>query len=296
MRYLIALFIILPGLLTAAPASAAVNIFACEPEWGALAEEIGAELVSVSVATSAKQNVHFLRAKPSLLAKMRKADLVFCNGASLEIGWLPLLQQKAAKPDTVFLYAAHHVEMRDIPVTIDRSMGDVHPEGNPHIITDPRNLLNIAKALTDTLSMIDKTNGAIYQANLSRFQNRWHSLIKQWETQGQDLKNMNVVVYHTSWSYLLNWLGINAIASLEPKPGIPPNTAHLETILQTVKKQKTRAILTAPFENQKAAKWLSEQTGIPVIPLPYTVGGNDNADSLKALFDETIALLREAML
>lgn len=291
MKKLLLLNIMVLGLLYATPASAKVDIFACEPEWGALAEEIGSDHVNVYTASNAKQNVHFLSAKPSLLAAMRKADLVFCNGASLEIGWLPILERKAAGPSTVFLYAADQVTKLDVPGIVDRSMGDVHPDGNPHVSTDPHNILINAKALTETLITVDPSNTISYRANLSRFQTKWHELIIKWEQQGQKLRGMNVVVYHTSWAYMLKWLDLNAIASLEPKPGIPPTTSHLENILQTVKAQKVSAILVAPFEDKKAAKWLSNKTGIPVIYLPYTVGGSDKADSLETLFDETLLLL-----
>lgn len=301
MRALFAFLIVVSGLLFAVPARAAVNVFACEPEWGALVEEIGGDLVAVSVATSAKQNVHYLRAKPSLLAKMRQADLVFCNGASLEIGWLPVLLQKAGGPHVQpgkpgHLLAAEHVRMLDIPVAVDRSMGDVHPEGNPHVATDPRNIAIVAKVLADRLVMIDQGNADSYRQNLSAFNARWDGLIRQWEAQAGSLQGMNVVVYHTSWVYLLDWLGIKAVAALEPKPGIPPTASHLESVLQTVKSHKVSAILVAPFEDEEAALWLSKRTGIPVLRLPFTVGGNEQANNLDSLFTETLRLLRGALI
>ncbi len=300
-KCILMLGIMVLGLLYAAPASAKTNVFACEPEWGALAEIIGKEHVSVSVATTAKQNVHHLRAKPSLLAKMRQADLVFCNGASLEIGWLPLLLQKAGGPKVQpgqagHLLAAKHVKMLGVPAVVDRSMGDVHPEGNPHVLGNPHNIAAIADVLAERLATIDSTNASAYTANLAAFKAQWNSLIKQWELQGQNLKSMKVVVYHTNWTYLLDWLGIDAVASLEPKPGIPPTASHLESVLQTVKAQDVKAVLVAPFEDEKAAQWLSERTGIPVLALPFTVGGNAQAENLEALFHETLRLLQEVQL
>lgn len=290
------LCIAIMGLLIATPAQASVKVFACEPEWGALSEIIGGKNVSVSVATTARQNVHFIRAKPSLLSKMRQADLVFCNGASLEIGWLPVLLQRAGGPHVQpgqpgHFLAANSVKMLDIPITVDRSMGDVHPEGNPHILTNPHNIVAVAKELADRLSIIDAENESYYRTNFLGFEDRWKDLIHKWETQATTLKGMNVVVYHTSWAYLLNWLGINAVISLEPKPGIPPSTSHLEKVLQVVKSTQTSAILIAPFEDKDAASWLSTRTNIPVIALPYTVGGSDNVNSLESLFDETLRLL-----
>ena len=284
------------GLLFAAPshAFAEVNIFACEPEWGALAGEIGGDHVSVYTTSNARQNVHFLSARPSLLAAMRKADLVLCNGASLEIGWLPVLQQKAAGPDTVFIYAADQVEKLDVPTVVDRSMGDVHPDGNPHIHLDPRNIETVANVLAEKLAMVDEANAATYRQNLAAFKQRWQMMTAEWQRQAAGLKGTDMVVYHTSWAYLFHWLGINVVAALEPKPGIPPTASHLESVLQTVKGRKLKAIIVAPFENEKAAQWLSSKTGIPVVHLPFTVGGNERADSLEHLFTETIRLLNGA--
>ena len=286
-------------LLVANPAQAQskINVFACEPEWGALAYEIGGAAVDVYTASSAAQNVHFLRAKPSLLAAMRKADLVFCNGASLEVGWLPILLQKAGGPNVQrgkpgYLLAADQVKKLDVPVNVDRSMGDVHPEGNPHVLLDPRNILDVAGVLADRLTVIDPQNAEIYRQNFSRFRDRWQGAMAVWKQQASGLKGMRVVVYHTSWAYLLNWLGMSAVASLEPKPGIPPTASHLESVLSSVRGGDVKAILVAPFEDPKAAEWLSGKTGIPIIYLPFTVGGNDKADSLEHMFTETIRLLR----
>lgn len=281
-------------LLIPAAAHANINVFACEPEWGALAEEIGGENVNVTVATTAHQDPHHIKAKPSLLAAMRKADLAFCNGASLEIGWLPILQQKAAGPDTVFLYAADYVEKLGVPSKVDRAMGDVHPDGNPHIVTDPHNIAAVAGVLADKLAEIDPANAGAYQNRLASFRQNWQSLMAGWEQQASGLNGANIVVYHTNWAYLLNWLGMHNVASLEPKPGIPPTASHLEEVLASVQGKKVKAIIVSPFDNEQAAEWLNEKTGIPVVHLPFTVGGDDKADSLEHLFDNTIRLLNEA--
>jgi len=300
MRYSIPLITVL-GLLCAAPTSAfaKVNVFACEPEWAALSKEIGGDLVNVYTATKAHQDVHHMRAKPSLLAAMRKADLVFCSGASLESGWLPILLQKAGGPDVQqntmgWLMAFDFVrklEVMDEPA--DRSMGHVHPEGNPHVHLNPHNILEIADFLTERLFLIDQSNGATYEANLSAFTHRWKKAIVAWEEKGAKIKGSNIVVYHKSWAYLTDWLGLNIIASLEPKPGLPPTTAHLESLLQSLKGKKVQAILVAPFENDKAALWLSKRTNIPVLHLPYTIGGRDNAQTLEQLFEETLSMLSQ---
>jgi len=180
-----------------------------------------------------------------------------------------------------------------VPVRVDRSMGDVHPEGNPHILLDPRNILAVSEALAARLVTLDPQNAEVYRQNLSAFRLRWQASMEAWERQAADLKGMKVVVYHTSWAYLLEWLGIEAVAALEPKPGIPPTASHLESVLASVRAREVNAILIAPFENPKAAEWLSEKADIPVIYLPYSVGGSDKANDLEHLFSETIRLLRD---
>ena len=283
------------GLLIAAPslANAKTNIFACAPEWGALAQDIGGDKVEIYTASTANQDIHHMRAKPSLLAAMRKADLVICSGASLEVGWLPILINKAGSSDVQeggigSIMASDFVERLEVMEDFDRSMGHVHPEGNPHIHLNPNNLILVAKVIAQRLTEIDYENAIYYEDKLISFENEWTKFIAQWEQQAANLRGQKLVVYHKSWSYLLDWLGIESIASLEPKPGIPPNAAHLEKVLEDIKDQQVLGILVAPFENKKGAKWLSEKSNIPIINLPFTVGGNDKSNDLQSLFDDTL--------
>ena len=294
------LFLMVLGLLIAAPTSAKaeINVFACAPEWGALAQEIGGNNVDVYTASNANQDIHHMRAKPSLLAAMRKADLIICSGASLEVGWLPILLNKAGSGQVQeggvgSIMASDYVPMLEAMQNVDRSMGHVHPEGNPHVHLDPNNIILVSKVISDRLSEIDAPNSGSYQKSQSSFNDKWKQAITQWEAQASDLKGANIVVYHKSWTYLLNWLGMEAIASLEPKPGIPPNASHLEKVLQDIQGKNVKGILVAPFENEKGAKWLSEKSGVPIIKLPFTVGGNDQAKDLQSLFEDTVQRLNK---
>ncbi len=287
------------GLLIAAPSSAfaKTNIFTCAPEWGALAQEIGGEHVDVYTASNANQDIHHMRAKPSLLAAMRKADLVICSGASLEVGWLPILLNKSGGSQVQegsigSIMAADYVPLLDVMESADRSMGHVHPEGNPHVHLDPNNVLIVSKVISDRLSQIDTANAGSYSDRQELFNQKWTQAISLWGNEISSLKGQKVVVYHKSWTYLLNWLGMETIASLEPKPGIPPNASHLEKVLQDIQGQNVKGILVAPFENEKGAKWLSEKSNIPIIELPFTVGGNNQSNDLKAMFDDTIKRLK----
>jgi len=291
----LSLMIIGLGMLLASPmpAFAKVNIFACAPEWGALAKEIGGDKVDIYNASNANQDIHHMRAKPSLLAAMRKADLVICSGASLEIGWLPILLNKAGNNQVQdggigSIMASDYVPLLEVMQNVDRSMGHVHPEGSPHVHLDPNNIALVSKVIAERLSEIDSSHSSYYEARQSSFDENWAKAVTQWETQAANLRGANVVVYHKSWTYLLNWLGIQAVASLEPKPGIPPNASHLEKVLQDIQGKNIKGILIAPFENEKGAKWLSEKANIPIIKLPFTVGGNNQATDLKIMFDDTL--------
>ncbi len=288
---LLLLLVLLPS-----SAFAQLNIFACAPEWGALAKEIGGTQVSVYAASNAAQDIHHLRARPSFLAKMRKADLVFCTGASLESGWLPVLLQKAGDPkvqpgNVGHLMASDYVMRLEIPEAVDRSMGDVHSEGNPHIHLNPHNLILIADELSKRLAKLLPQQAKLFNKNFEDFRTHWLSNIDRWEQQTLSLNNKNVVVYHSNWIYLLEWLKLNRIATLEPVPGIPPRISHLEKVLNSVQDQNIKAILLTPYQQNKAAAWLSKHSDIPVIELPYTVGGNEKAKDLESLFEETLRIL-----
>ncbi len=299
-RLLTFLYLLLPGLFLLAPASsfARINVFACEPEWAALAEEIGGGKVEAFSATSAVQDPHYIRARPSLISKARKADLLLCSGASLEIGWLPILLQKASsglQPGSVgYLMAAEVVTMLEIPGVVDRSMGDVHPEGDPHVHLNPHNIILVGKSLADRLAVIDAENASFYHDSYRDFSSRLRKAISRWESEARMLKGKPVVVHHKSFTYLLDWLGMKQVGTLEPKPGIPPTTSHLKNLLRQLKPSPADVIIRAPSDPDDASEWLSEKTGTKAIVLPYTVGGDEQSGDLFALFDRTIALLKGA--
>lgn len=281
-------------------AQAKLNVFACEPEWKALAEALGGEQVKVTSATTAFQDPHHIEARPSLIAKTRRADLVVCTGSELEVGWLPLLLRQSANRSIQpgqpgYFLASELVDRIEVPEQLDRSLGDIHAGGNPHVHLDPYRLLSIADALSQRLQQIDNANAAYYAERLDNFKSQWLAAISDWENQARVLKGKKAVVYHKSWSYLLNWLGIEAIADLEPKPGIPPTSSHLVAVLQTVKTEKPDMILIAAYQDDKGAQWLADKSGIPVTTLPFTVGGNREAEDLQSLYQSTLSSLLNAI-
>lgn len=281
------------------PGFAALNILACEPEWGALAQELGGDKIKVYTATNAFQDPHHVQAKPSLLARARNADLLACTGAQLEIGWLPILQQQAANAriqagQPGYFEAAQYVRMLEIPSTIDRSMGDVHPGGNPHIQTDPRNIGLVASALAQRLAQIDPANAEFYQANYKAFAAKWSAAVANWEKQAASLKGMPIVVHHKAFVYLENWLGLRELATLEPKPGVEPTAAHLSEVLELLRRQPAKAVVRSVYNDPRGAEWLSGQAKIPVVVLPFTVGGSDQAKDLFGLYEDTVQRLLAA--
>src|SRR3989440_1377987 len=187
--------------LVALPAHASLNVLACEPEWEALVKEIGGDKVRVSSASTALQDPHRIEARPSLIARARSADLMVCTGAQLEIGWAPLVQQQSGNPKIQlgqpgYFEAASMVSLLEKPASVDRSLGDVHPAGNPHIHLDPRNIARVAAALGERMASLDATDAATYRDRTKTFLERWQQATTRWASQGAALKGVPIVVYH----------------------------------------------------------------------------------------------------
>ena len=284
------------ALLCAGSASAALNIFACEPEWGALARELAGDKGSIYTATTALQDPHRIEARPSLIARARSADLLVCTGAELEIGWLPLVQTQAgnARIQTGrpgYFEAARQIALLEIPQRLDRSLGDVHAAGNPHVHLDPRNIAKIAATLTERMAELDPAEASQYRSRGATFLERWQQAIARWEKEAAPLKGMSVVVYHRDLTYLMNWLGMREAGALEPKPGVPPSTGHLSELVAALAKQPARAVVRSVYADPRPAEWLAERAHIPAVTLPFTVGGSEKAKDLFGLFDDTLARL-----
>jgi zinc/manganese transport system substrate-binding protein len=280
--------------------NAEMRVFACEPEWSALAQEIGGSLVKATSATHALQDPHYVEARPSLISKVRKADLVVCSGAQLEIGWLPMLLSKANNPRVLpgqdgFLEASSFVTRLGVTGKVDRAGGDMHPQGNPHIQMNPHNITLVARAMGERMARVDPDNAAAYASGAEDFLQRWNAAIAAWEERARALKGERVVTHHQSWIYLEDWLGLEEVATLEPVPGIPPTASHLSSLLSELGTDGSGAdvIIRAPFQSAKASEWLQERTGIPAVMLPLTVGGSDGASDLFGLFDDVLDRLLE---
>jgi zinc/manganese transport system substrate-binding protein len=271
----------------------ALDVFACEPEWAALAQELGRDTVTAFSATTARQDPHHIQARPSLIARLRAADLVVCTGAELETGWLPVLLRQAANPRVQpgspgYFEAAQQVRLLEVPAQLNRAMGDVHAAGNPHIQTDPRNIAAVATALSARMRQLDVANAAAIAGYNQSFMARWAAAIQRWAVQAASLRGTPVAVYHKNWTYLEDWLGLREMGTVEPKPGVPPGSQYLAQLVAELPARGVRVVLYAVYEDPRPSEFVAQRISVPAIELPFTVGGSDRATDLFGLFDNTI--------
>lgn len=284
------------ALATASPAHANLNVFACEPEWGALATEIGGEHVSVYSATVGGQDPHQVQARPSLIARARTANISVCTGAELEVAWLPLIVQQSGnarlQPGQPGAFeATSAVRLVETPSSVDRSQGDIHAAGNPHIQTDPRNMIPVSRALAQRFAQLDPANAQFYAGRQTDFERRWNEALQRWAQRAAPLRGTAIAVQHHSWPYMLRWLGITEVVALEPHPGIPPSSGYLAQVLQRLRTTPVRFVIRAAYEDSRPSEFVSQRAGIPAVVLPFTVGGTEGARDLFSLYDDTITRL-----
>ena len=286
-------------LLAHPPSALAHRVLACEPEWAALAEELGGTMVTVQSATTGLQDPHRIEARPSLIARTRNADLLICTGMGVEIGWLPILLRdsgnaKVQPGQPGYIEAGDYVEKLEIPKRLDRADGDVHAAGNHHIQGDPRNILLVADVLAARLAQMDTAHGAYFQARHRDFVERWRQAIQRWEEQAAPLKGVAIVEHHKSWPYLSRWLGLREVAVMEPKPGVEPTISHLASLVAFLQREPAHMIVRASYNNPRASEWLAERTKLPIVILPSTVGSNDNAKDLFSFYEDIVNRLLAA--
>ncbi|HEX2541400.1 MAG TPA: zinc ABC transporter substrate-binding protein [Caldimonas sp.] len=285
------------GLTLAGGAAQALTVFACEPEWAALVRAFAPD-AQVRTATHARQDPHHIEARPSLIAAMRQADLAVCAGASLEAGWLPMLQQRSGNPRVQpgapgLFMAADSMSLIDPRPAGTPFEGDVHTEGNPHFHLDPRRMLQVAEALAGRLQAIEPQRRAEVQGRFAAWAADWRTRIDRWERQAQPLRGTRVVGQHTTYAYLWRWLGIEQAADLEPRPGMSPTPGHLQRVLEQARAMSPRAIVVSSYQDPRAAQWLSQQLGgsVPVLQLPATLMDEGPASTLAGFYDHLLERL-----
>lgn len=263
---------------------------------GDIAQRIGKDRVEVVSLARGDYDPHVIIPKPSYIAKVRTADLLIINGAQLEIGWLPQIIRQAnngaVQPgERGFLDLSMHVHLIDVPTSVSRELGDVHPEGNPHFFLDPYNIPVIAKAITNRLSELDPDNQSFYEANEKELDTLWQVKIKQWEEQLKPFKGEKVVEYHKIFDYFLNRFGFKLVGTIEPLPGIPPTTKHIADVEELIKREGVKYILQDVYNPQDASMYLSKKLNIKLIIMPHDVGSVKEADNVFSVFDVIVRRL-----
>jgi ABC-type Zn uptake system ZnuABC Zn-binding protein ZnuA len=295
--------VLLTALATLAPrgARAQLKVVTSTTDLYDIAREVGGNRITASHIGEGYQDPHFIEAKPSFVLQLRNADVWAFVGLDLEIGWMPLLLDGARNPKirqggSGYLDASTAIHILDTPQgNVDRSMGDVHPLGNPHYWLDPENGRRIARLFQAKFTQLDPANAAAYATNEKAFETRLNGAERQWQSDLQTIKGKPVVAWHTSWRYFAEYNGMNIVAFMEPKPGVPPSPSHLYTVIQAVKRTGAKAIVMEPFYDRKVADLVSKQTGIQVLVLPPSVGGVKGIDDYIQLMQYDMSQLANAV-
>ena len=295
--------VLLAGVLALAPrvAGAQLKVVTSTTDLYDIARSVGGDKITASHIGQGYQDPHFIDAKPSFVLQLRNADVWAFVGLDLEIGWMPLLLDGARNPKIRkgapgYVDASTAIKVLDTPQgNVDRSMGDVHPLGNPHYWLDPENGRRIARLFETRFAQLDPANAAVYDANEKAFEARLNAAERGWATDLATIKAKPIVAWHTSWRYFAEYTGVNIVAFVEPKPGVPPSPSHLYTVIQTVKRTGAKALVMEPFYDRKVADLIARQTGIKVLILPPSVGGVKGVNDYIALMKYDMAQLAAAV-
>ncbi len=274
---------------------AKTNVVATLPWIGSIAFDLGKDRINVTTLVKPSQDPHLIEAKPSMILASRKADIIMYNGLDLEIGYLPLLIESSRNPKIQpgqrgNFDCSRHVTVLEKPVAVDRSMGDVHPLGNPHYLFSPGDIGKIADGMAQALSDIDPSNREFYRTNGMAFQKRLQEKEKEWRSVA--LKGKKFIAYHKFFEYLAHDFGFEIIGYIEEKPGIPPSASHMEKLVALLRQEKPDAILTTGYYERKAPEYLSQKTGVKVVIVPNDVGSAPQAKDWFSFMDQVLAVLR----
>lgn len=276
-RFWTATLSLLAALLVPRLAAADLQVVATVPTLASVAKAIGGSKIEVRSLALHTQDPHFVDAKPSLALRLNKADLLLAVGLDLEIGWLPTLQLGARNGDIQvgsrgYLDCSQFIKKQEIPQVVDRSQGDIHPGGNPHYLYDPRAVKNVAKGIADRLGDLDPDHRRFYHAKLKRFLKKVRAKTKALKLRMAPYRGKPIIGYHKSWAYLADWLGLQQVEFVEPKPGIPPNPAHVARVLVTARKRNVPVIIQEGFYPNSTTKLVAKKSGANLVVVP---GGVD---------------------
>jgi zinc/manganese transport system substrate-binding protein len=272
---------LLAALQPAKAIGARLNVVTSIPTLAAIAKEVGGDAVSVTALSSPNQDPHFVDARPNLILPLNHADLLIVNGLQLEVGWLPTLQTGARNGNiqlgtSGYLDASTLVPLKQVPMQkIDRSMGDLHPGGNPHFLTDPRNGARVATGMAQRFGQLLPRQAGAFKQRAEAFARQANGFADQQTKRFAALppSQRHIVAYHQSLVYLIEWLSLRQIGMIEPKPGVPPTPPHVAALLGQMREQKADAILQETYYPSRFGQLLAEKSGAAFVLLP---GGPDS--------------------
>ena len=282
------------------PVPRKLNVVATTPDLAALAREIGGDAVVVTALAKPTEDPHFVDAKPSHLVTLNKADVLIEGGAELELGWLPPLLDNARNGRIAAgapgrIVASQGIKMFEVPVTFDRSKGDVHSLGNPHFLLDPKNAEIIAAHIADHFAQIDPAGAETYRANLKRFEATAEQKLVEWQAKLAPYRGAKIVTYHKDFVYLASRFNLEILETLEPKPGIAPSPAHLAKVVTAMQGAKAKVILVQPYQNRKTAETVARQTGAMVLDAPQQPGAIPGITTYFEVMDHLIQGIADAL-
>lgn len=280
-------------LLSAGTVQAAVNVVATTTNMGMLAETVGGEHVRVRVLAPPDRDPHYLSVRPNMMAALRRADLVVAVGAELEIGWLPPALQGAHNPrvqpgERGYFEAAAHVDLIDAHGVADRSLGDVHPGGNPHLYLDPVRMAEVAEALAERLAALDRANAEAFRANAAAFAEQVRERMPQWQQRAQAAEG--VVLYHKDANYLTERFDVPVLGYIEPIPGVPPTASHLRRLVEQLEGEQAVIVHTI-YQPEQGPRFVARELGLPVSRLRNAIPEGAGADGYFAMIDDWVAAL-----
>jgi len=280
---------------------ARLNVVATLPDYGAIAEEIGGDKVKVTSLAKGTEDPHFIDARPSFLRILNQADVLLEGGAEMEIGWLPALVNNARNPKILGaapgrVLMAQGISLLDVPsAPVDRSMGDVHPAGNPHFAHDPANGRIMAAHLVEVFSKLDAANALLYQANLKKFNGRLDQKLVEWTKLMEPYRGIKVVTYHKSYEYFAARFGLEIVGQIEPKPGIEPSPTHINALIPRMKEAGAKLVMIEPNRPRKTPQYVADAIGAKLVIVPGMVGGHEKIKDYLGVFDYDVAQIVAAL-
>ena len=295
MKKILFLFILI---IISSPTWGKVNVITTTSDLAALVTEIGVNKVSVTILTKGTRDPHYAQAKPSMIRKLFRADLLVVIGAEMEVGWLPALL-RSSRNSKVFAGQAGHLDVSESialkgkpSARVTRDMGDVHAAGNPHYWLDPDNGILMAKAITERLSKLDSGNAKFYQNNFDQFKKKMKKKILEWKTGLQSYNGKNIIAYHTSLLYFADAFDFDIRGYVEPKPGLSPSASHLNQLIKTIKTENIRYLLMEPYYETRSAELLKRKSKINYVVIPQSVGAKPDIKTYFGLFDDIVSTLK----